>query len=190
MEYRQIEPPLHLRPFVRHFAILRQDDTVSKAFKTVVDGCPGLIFQERPDSFLHRGEQPLPAQRVAVLIQFITRQVIRHDAFAKTALALTDIRSVTGMQRTLQRSERSLERLFKSYIGVTPALFHRINRFQSALDHLRGVHFRSLTDVAYEHDYADQSHYIREFKEFAGVSPKKYLSQAHEQARNFPEWRE
>ena len=33
----------------------------------------------------------------------------------------------------------------------------------------------TLTQVAYENDYYDQSHFIRDFKEFTGTNPKDYF---------------
>ena len=34
-----------------------------------------------------------------------------------------------------------------------------------------------MTTVAYDFGYADQSHFIREFKDFSGVTPKEFLKQ-------------
>ncbi|HEV8539016.1 MAG TPA: AraC family transcriptional regulator, partial [Bacteroidota bacterium] len=36
---------------------------------------------------------------------------------------------------------------------------------------------KNLTGVAYDCGYYDQSHFIREFKDFAGITPTKYLSE-------------
>jgi AraC-like DNA-binding protein len=32
----------------------------------------------------------------------------------------------------------------------------------------------SLTDLAYENEYFDQAHFIKEFKEFTGITPKEF----------------
>lgn len=79
-----------------------------------------------------------------------------------------------GLQIELQLSERSFERKFKEYIGVSPKLFSRICRFQASLQQLRDKDFSKLSDIAFENDYSDQSHFIRAFKEFAGFSPFQY----------------
>ncbi|WHT75212.1 helix-turn-helix domain-containing protein [Myroides odoratimimus] len=83
-------------------------------------------------------------------------------------------------------SEKTLERLVKQYIGMSPKLFSRIMRFQSSLDLLRESKFKNLTTLSYQSDYYDQSHYIREFKEFTGVSPKEFIKSSDEQLINFP----
>ena len=36
--------------------------------------------------------------------------------------------------------------------------------------------FTSLTSVAYDGDYYDQAHFIKDFKEFTGVSPKNFYA--------------
>jgi AraC-like DNA-binding protein len=85
-------------------------------------------------------------------------------------------------------SERTLERRFKQSIGISAKLFSRICRFQESLNQLRKNKYDKLSDIAYENGYADQSHFIRSFKEFTGVSPFDYRKQLKEVAENFPEY--
>lgn len=88
------------------------------------------------------------------------------------------------LQLELQLSERSFERKFKEYIGISPKLFARICRFQASLQQLRSNDFSKLSDIAFEQEYADQSHFIRAFKEFAGFSPFQYQKQYPEVIEN------
>lgn len=74
----------------------------------------------------------------------------------------------------LHISERSLERRFKSDIGISPKLFARICRFQRSLQQLTQGPYQKLSDVALENGYADQSHFIRVFREFTGQSPLQF----------------
>ncbi|MFC3809321.1 hypothetical protein [Lacihabitans lacunae] len=32
-----------------------------------------------------------------------------------------------------------------------------------------------MTDIAYENEYFDQNHFIKDFKEFVGIRPKDFL---------------
>jgi AraC-like DNA-binding protein len=47
-------------------------------------------------------------------------------------------------------------------------------RLQTALNLLLNEP-ESLTNIAYESDYFDQSHFIKDFKEFIGITPKEFL---------------
>lgn len=79
------------------------------------------------------------------------------------------------VQTGLRTTERSLQRLFAAEVGISPRLFARICRFQSAFRRLNEGRFSALGDLAHDAGYADQSHFIRAFKEFAGMGPKEYL---------------
>jgi AraC-like DNA-binding protein len=94
--------------------------------------------------------------------------------------------SFAALQQQLRLTERTLERRFKQSIGISAKLFSRICRFQESLSQLRKNKYQKLSDIAYENGYSDQSHFIRTFKEFAGVSPFDYKKQLDEVAENFP----
>jgi AraC-like DNA-binding protein len=71
-------------------------------------------------------------------------------------------------------SERQFERKFKSCAGLSPKLFSRIVRFHSTMQHY-GAQDKSLTQIAHDCGYYDQSHFIHEFKQFSGHHPKEYF---------------
>ncbi|SHF10923.1 helix-turn-helix domain-containing protein [Pedobacter caeni] len=95
--------------------------------------------------------------------------------------------SLKALQEELKVSERSLERKFKQHVGISPKMFSRICGFQASLSQLKNNEYEKLSDIAYENGYADQSHFIRTFKEFAGFSPYQYQKQANKVADHFPE---
>ena len=70
-------------------------------------------------------------------------------------------------------TSRYLQKLFLQYTGLTPKLFSKINRFQNSLL-LVSKQDESLTSIAYECGYFDQSHFIREFKSFTGLTPSEF----------------
>lgn len=82
-------------------------------------------------------------------------------------------------------SSRQFERSFKQFAGFTPKLYSRIIRFQSALEAF-GQKQKSLTEIAYDCGYYDQSHFIHDFKEFSGFHPGQYFSGGSEATT----WRE
>lgn len=131
-------------------------------------------------------------QKVQLLESFFLQQLSRNDRVdGKTGWAihlLQQGKTLPQVQSALNISERSLERYFKHHIGVTPKMYARICRFQSALELIRQSNFGSLTAVAHLQQYFDQAHFIKEFQLFAGASPKHFLRKAKEQLPNFPEW--
>lgn len=72
-------------------------------------------------------------------------------------------------------SERQLQRRFKQCVGVSARKFSRLAKFENALQALSGVAYGQLTDVAYAAGYADQSHFIHDFKLFSGSSPYDFV---------------
>ena len=69
-------------------------------------------------------------------------------------------------------SLRQFERVCKQRIGMPPKLFARITRFSKAYRLHENSPYQSWTSIAYECGYFDQMHFIRDFKEFAGVTPR------------------
>ncbi|HYE56315.1 MAG TPA: helix-turn-helix domain-containing protein, partial [Chitinophagaceae bacterium] len=80
------------------------------------------------------------------------------------------------VQRELCVTERTLQRIFQKSIGIVPNQYRRVCQFNAAFKQLNTRQFRSLTDIAFNHGYADQSHYIRAFKEFTNLTPTQYLN--------------
>ena len=82
---------------------------------------------------------------------------------------------LSEIQKDICVTERTLQRMFEKNIGVSPNQFRKIHQFNRAFRQLNNRQFQNLSDIAYDNDYADQSHYIRAFKEFTNITPKEYL---------------
>ncbi|MGN7824589.1 helix-turn-helix domain-containing protein [Chitinophaga sp. 22536] len=167
----------------------------------------GIDANELTDSYFHLDDivkNNLTAQlleerrlnkRITIISDFISQLITknkhRENLYASYAVANLNINNDDGLHRIqteLNITERSLQRMFKTNIGIPPKLYFRICRFQAALDHIRSRKFTSYTKIAYQHSYADQAHFIRDFKSFTGTTPKLFSQQANEQVLNFPEW--
>lgn len=67
---------------------------------------------------------------------------------------------------------KQLERVFSAMVGASPKVYARMVRFQRSLALMqRGYGDNSLTQIAYQCGYADQSHFISEFRQFSGHTP-------------------
>lgn len=72
-------------------------------------------------------------------------------------------------------SQRQFERKFKDLTGFSPKAFSRLVRFKSIVDNNSHVHAKSMTEISYDFGYYDQSHFINDFKQYSGYSPKLYF---------------
>lgn len=77
-------------------------------------------------------------------------------------------------------SERQLERRFKQNIGISPQLYIRIRRINEAFRLMDSGKFEHLSDIAYELNFHDQSHFIRDIKAFSGINPKNILQKVND----------
>jgi AraC-like DNA-binding protein len=74
-------------------------------------------------------------------------------------------------------SIRTLERMYNKYIGVSANTYNTLNRFHNSLNQLLKNDYSKLSDLAYDFGYFDQMHFIKEFKRFAGNTPKNFIQQ-------------
>lgn len=125
---------------------------------------------------------PSTAEKMKAIQQFIVSQVTANQRECMIIRYATDkilenpeVDVLAQMLHELNLTERTFQRIFKKYVGITPSEYRRICQFQLAFYQLKSGQFDKLTDVAYANGYFDQSHYIRSFKEFTATTPNDYL---------------
>ena len=84
------------------------------------------------------------------------------------------LQSIKQLRELLNISERTFERRFLAQVGITPKQFSKIIQFQNSLIDLQDNDFIKLTDIVYKNGFADQSHFIRVFKAFTGITPSSF----------------
>jgi AraC-like DNA-binding protein len=120
--------------------------------------------------------------RFHILESFLLQQVRRGpgrdpavryalNAFQKSAHVLS-VGAVT--ERTGFSARRFIE-MFRNEVGLTPKVYCRISRFRAAVNAAASVPTVDWSATASACGYFDQSHFIHEFREFAGMSPSTYL---------------
>ena len=72
---------------------------------------------------------------------------------------------------------RQFERRFAQSTGLTPKLFARVARFQTALDMKIAQPKKSWLRIAHDLCYHDQAHMVLDFKHLTGNSPTQIVSQ-------------
>ncbi|MBN8592848.1 MAG: AraC family transcriptional regulator [Anaerolineae bacterium] len=81
-------------------------------------------------------------------------------------------------------SIRTVDRLFRQHLGLTPRLYARIQRFQAALRLLSGAGERSFLQIALATGYYDQAHFTHDFSAFAGMTPTAFRQRFNMQQAN------
>jgi AraC-like DNA-binding protein len=122
------------------------------------------------------------ARRVAHLERLMLERVGRRRAEDELAARAVDIIrrtrggiGVAAMAAALGLGERRLQRLFALTVGLSPKRLGRVIRFRHAVRLLE----RRLpaATVALDAGYADQAHFIREFKSLAGITPSRFQAE-------------
>jgi AraC-like DNA-binding protein len=172
----------YLYPFAipRLFGFPASDFTNISPDLTSVFGHEGSILDERMCT------APTNEGRIAIISEFLTAKL--NARIRKLPVIFRSVHTILANKGTLaieslaaehNISKRQFERRFKDLAGLSPKLYSRVIRFQAATQFkLNGT--RDLTEIAYACGYYDQSHFINDFREFSGYTPKEYFWNAAE----------
>lgn len=92
--------------------------------------------------------------------------------------------SVHALLKQLKVNERMLERKFRQATGISPKQYSGIVRVNASAKKIQ-QRSGSLTAVAYDHDYFDQAHFIKDFRKYTGITPWQYQHSVEQLALNF-----
>jgi AraC-like DNA-binding protein len=124
------------------------------------------------------------AERIGIIERFLIKcfKPIRNEDLMLIKNGVTLITRSKGQINASELSEKlyyttkSLERKFSVLLGKTPKQFIRIVRFQGIIQSFSNPGYKHLTQLAYEYGYFDQAHFIKDFKNLSGYTPKEFLS--------------
>ena len=123
------------------------------------------------------------AGRAAAAEQFASWLVARVGETGEDALLANrlsevaeepEVRRVGALAERLTVSERTLQRLARSHIGLTPAALIRRRRLQEAAERIRDEPDADLAALATDLGYTDQAHLTNEFARVLGFTPAGY----------------
>jgi len=122
-------------------------------------------FAALDDFLLHRiGNGPAPAPEV----RWAWRRLVSSDGPVPIGL----------LARQAGWSHKHLITKFRQQVGLTPKTAARLLRFEHAWRQLGGGEPAHWDRLAADGGYADQSHLIREFREFTGGTPADFLARS------------
>ena len=109
-------------------------------------------------------------ERIGLIEKFLLEQLVKQktiDTIVKTTvdtLLLTKgSKKISKILESDPAEKKQLERRFRDLIGLSPKQLGKVIRLQSALKLLLNKENESLTDIAYNSNYYDQSHFIKDF---------------------------
>lgn len=127
---------------------------------------------EEPSAQIHCLEQRLrqwqqPEKKHPALDEAIRRIIRSHGKL-----------SVDELCQYLGTNYKSLNRWFKAKVGVSPKRFMQMTRFKEVLECMENQ-LNPQTDwmqLVADFGFHDQAHFIRDFKQFAGMAPSAFLA--------------
>ena len=125
---------------------------------------PSLIF-EMLDSYLLRRLSKQGINTSTNILDFLS-----HAFGVSASVKVEDIADSAGI------STKHFIKLFTQTLGVTPKLYLRTLRFEQAITRAQDQAIVDWADIAAHCGYYDQSHLIRDFKQFTGLAPGRYIA--------------
>jgi len=116
-------------------------------------------------------------QRLKQLYQWAEHALITEnetpDSIQQVLAIIDDAEALAELSDKIGLSQRQIERLFKTRLGMTAKNYQRIIRIRKAISFIQENKQMPLVDVAAELGFSDQAHMTREFKTIARITPGK-----------------
>ncbi len=119
--------------------------------------------------------------RIDISNQFLQHELSKRKMkYDYTHLAMTLARRSSGLTtyqelvKQIPISPRQLQREFQKIYGISVRDYLRLTRINAIYRYMLSGNI-DLSQLPYQMEFFDQSHFIKEFKIYSGVPPKKFL---------------
>jgi AraC-like DNA-binding protein len=123
-------------------------------------------------------DAPKSEAKLRVLESVLAEHLVRPDATdcsVRCAASMLEhgvpVAEVSARVGTLSKT---LNRRFQALIGLTPKRFSRVRRLQRVLASIGESRNDGWVETALSHGYADQAHFVHDFRELTGLTPTAY----------------
>ena len=133
---------------------------------------------------------PGPEAKLRVLESVLVEHLIRPDvgdrgvrraaAMLEQGIPVGDVSSHVGIL------PKTLNRRFQAFVGLTPKRFARVRRLQRVLASIARAHDDGWVETALTHGYADQAHFVHDFRELTGLRPTAYQPRSPAEQNHVP----
>jgi AraC-like DNA-binding protein len=136
-------------------------------------------------------EAAIPSRQFALLEQMLLARLAENTdpsrivSHVVSRIMADDAVTIAPLCDEVGISHKHLITLFNRMVGSTPKALARLCRFARLLHGIDVTRPVVWTSLAHAGDYFDQSHFIRDFQAYTGLSPSDYLrqrQQVHAQA--------
>ena len=120
-------------------------------------------------------------QRITHLENFLLKRIIINKDFERVEHAIKIIENSKGQIKTQVIAEevclgiKQFERIFSKHVGLNPKKFTSIVRFQNVIRMKMNDKNANMYQLAFDNGYYDQSHFIHDFKNLTGLSPRDFF---------------
>lgn len=124
-----------------------------------------------------------PEKRIAALTDYLLLNISQSGDGSRELLdsvddihnpAMNPVKVIAGRYNV---SERAIQLRFKKYVGYSPKELVRFLRFKQVVSYL--LHHPSTKvnwfDLIVQFGYHDQSHLIKDFKHYTGITPQQFI---------------
>jgi len=125
-------------------------------------------------------------ERINIIEAFLLKKLNEKNTISNIVKSTVDVLLKTNGTTPINvilkddvSKRRQLERHFRKQIGISPKQLGKAIRLQTTLNLLLNKKSETLTDIAYEREYFDQNHFIKDFKDIVGFTPKEFLDNEH-----------
>ena len=158
-------------PFLRRSVSELADTTPASAIFTVADRSFTEQLLMQPDELI----VPAIEDLLRVNRPKASRQLNTITAILDAVANNSSLRTVRATAEAFAMSERSLQLLFQTYVGVGVKWIITRQRLLEAIRRAQSQPQRTWVDLAAELGYSSQSHFSRDFKEATGLAPSEYM---------------
>lgn len=143
-----------------------------------------LLNNSALELYQQLGEEPSQLIKINLLEKYLFKlynNSIINYRFNQGVDIIQDCKGIVNIKylsKELNVSYKSLERWFKSNIGLTPKKFCDITRFKNIIEEIDSKKCPDWMQYVSTYNFYDQPHFIRNFEEYSGLSPHKYLHRA------------
>jgi AraC-like DNA-binding protein len=144
--------------------------TLKRAFGVDSTALENAIFSQASDAAMI----PIVEDFLRVLLPPDDQNVTLVNRIIDHMMTHPTLNRVDEVVDGFDLSKRSLQRLFRQYVGVSPKWVIQRFRLQEAAERLERGEMLDLARLAANLGYFDQAHFIKDFKSVVGMTPVEY----------------